>query len=180
MSKLSIGASGRRRCPGSEIDEADDGLLERAERAVKRRAHILQEIKTISQLPDTVPLPDAAVQLSNAAVPISCAERRAAAAQLSNPAIQIILPFPFIGHRTPERFRYGGDHDYWEYIGREKFTDLLVWWGGSDPYHGVLVWSDHSNSWHSPRDRQSGILSQSFLRCCCPRTSLLAHLIPPH
>jgi hypothetical protein len=37
-----------------------------------------------------------------------------------------------------------------------------VWWGGSHPYHGVLVWSDHSNRWHSPRDRQSSILSQSF------------------
>src|SRR2546423_430077 len=47
----------------------------------------------------------------------------------------------------------------------------VLWWGGSDPYHGVLVWSEHSNSWHSPRDRQSSILSQSFLSCCCPRTS---------
>src|SRR3954468_16260423 len=46
---------------------------------------------------------------------------------------------------------------------------LILWWGGSDPYHGVLVWSEHSNSWHSPRDRQSSILSQSFLSCCCPR-----------
>src|SRR2546423_7321284 len=28
----------------------------------------------------------------------------------------------------------------------------ILWWGGSDPYHGVLVRSEHSNSWHSPRD----------------------------
>src|SRR2546423_11339612 len=56
-------------------------------------------------------------------------------------------------------------------IGEQSRNRILLWWGGSDPYHGVLVWSEHSNSWHSPRDRQSSILSQSFLSCCCPRTS---------
>jgi hypothetical protein len=90
-----------------EIVKADDDLLKRVERAVKRRACILQKIKTISQFPD------AAVQLSNAAV------------QLSNPAIQIKLPFPFVGYSIPERFNYDGDHDYWYYMGREKFTELL-------------------------------------------------------
>jgi hypothetical protein len=37
-----------------------------------------------------------------------------------------------------------------------------MWWGGSYPYRDVLVWSDHLNRWHSPRDGQSSILSQSF------------------
>jgi hypothetical protein len=41
-------------------------------------------------------------------------------------------------------------------------TRTIVWWGGCHHYHGVLVWSDHLNRWHSPRDRQSSILSQSF------------------
>jgi hypothetical protein len=30
------------------------------------------------------------------------------------------------------------------------FPVRTLWWGGSDPYHGVLAWSDHSNSWHGP------------------------------
>ena len=63
MSKLATGASERGRHPDSEIDKADDNLEERVERAIERRARILQEIKTISQVPDAVPLPNAAVQL---------------------------------------------------------------------------------------------------------------------
>jgi hypothetical protein len=109
----------------SKIDEADDDLLERAERAVKRRARILEGIKTISLPPDAVPLPNAAVQLSNAAVPLSRAELLNAVVQLSNPAIQIKLPFPFVGYSIPERFNSNGDRDYWDYMGREKFTELL-------------------------------------------------------
>jgi hypothetical protein len=139
----------------SRIDEIDDNLLERVERAVKRRAVILQEIKAISQLLDAVPLPDAAVQLSNAAVPLSSAELSNAAVQFSSPAIPdavplpdvtvqlssaelshaavqlsspatlIKLPFPFVGQSLPERFNYDGDHNYWDYMGREKFTELL-------------------------------------------------------
>jgi hypothetical protein len=85
----------------------------------------VQEIKTISKLPDTVPLPDATVQLSNAAVPLSHTELSRAAVQLSNPAIQIKLPFPFVGYNLPVRFNYDGDHQYWDYMGREKFTELL-------------------------------------------------------
>jgi hypothetical protein len=56
-------------------------------------------------------------------------------------------------------------------------TLIVVGWGGSHPYYGVLAWSDHLNRWHSPRDRQSSILSQSCSQgpspfCwCCPRTS---------
>lgn len=107
------------------LSKTDDNLVERVERAVKRRARILQEIKTISQLPDAVPLPDAAVQLSNAAVPLSSAELSNAAVQLSSPATLIKLPFPFVGHSLPERFNYDGDHNYWDYMGREKFTELL-------------------------------------------------------
>jgi hypothetical protein len=102
-----------------EIGYVDDILLERAERAVKRRALILQEIKTISQLPN------AAVQLSNAAVSPSSAELFYAAVQLSNPAIQTNLPFPFVGPRPPQRFNCVGDDYYWNYMGREKFTELL-------------------------------------------------------
>ena len=55
----------------------------------------------------------------------------------------------------------------------------VVWWGGSHPYHGVLVWSDHLNRWHSPRDRQSSILSQSFA-LCLPQLALRLTLIPSH
>jgi hypothetical protein len=51
-----------------------------------------------------------------------------------------------------------------------------MWWGGSHPYQGVLVWSEQLNRWHGPRDKQSSILSQSCssgrfppLCCCCPR-----------
>ena len=59
----------------------------------------------------------------------------------------------------------------------ERLATLsILWWGGSHPYQGVLVWSEHLNRWHSPRDRQSSILSQSCssgrfppLCCCCPR-----------
>jgi hypothetical protein len=136
----------------SRFDQIDDNLLERVKRAVKRRALILQEIKAISQLLDAVPLPDAAVQLSNAAVPLSSAELSNAAVQLSSPdavplpdvtvqlsstelshaAVQlsspatlIKLPFPFVGQSLPERFNYDGDHNYWDYMGREKFTELL-------------------------------------------------------
>jgi hypothetical protein len=83
----------------SEVDEADDDPLERVERTRKRRT-------SISQLPDAVPLPDAAVQLSS-------------------PASHIKLPFPFVGRDFPERFNYDGDHQYWDYMGREKFTELL-------------------------------------------------------
>jgi hypothetical protein len=84
----------------SEVDEADDDHpLERVERTGKRRT-------SISQLPDAVPLPDAAVQLSS-------------------PASQTELPFPFVGRNLPERFNCDGDHRYWNYMGREKFTELL-------------------------------------------------------
>src|ERR1700735_2769267 len=58
----------------------------------------------------------------------------------------------------------------------------VVWWGGSHPYRGMLVWSDHLNRWHSPRDRQSSILSQSCssgrsppLCYCCPRAPTPLH-----
>jgi hypothetical protein len=119
LSELATRVSERRRLPDSKINGADKNLVERVERAVKRRARILQEIKTISQLPD------AAVQLSNATVPLSYAELSNAAVQLSSPAIQIKLPFPFIDPNLPERFNYNGDHRYWNYMGREKFTELL-------------------------------------------------------
>jgi hypothetical protein len=101
----------------ARVSEIPNHLLERAERAIKRRARILKEIKTISQLPDAVPPPDAA-ELSY--VKLLCA-----AAQLSNPAIQIKFPFPFVGDSIPERFNYDGDHGYWDYVGREKFTELV-------------------------------------------------------
>src|SRR5256885_9121314 len=50
LSKLATGASERGRHPDSEIDKADDNLEERVERAIERRARILQEIKTISKV----------------------------------------------------------------------------------------------------------------------------------
>ena len=105
----------------ARVSEIPKHLLERAERAIKRRARILEEIKIISQLPDavpdTVPPPDAAE--------LSHAELLCAAAQLSNPAIQVKFPFPFVGDSIPERFNYSGDHGYWDYVGREKFAELV-------------------------------------------------------
>jgi hypothetical protein len=89
----------------SEIDEADNDLLDRVERAA--------------------PLPDPTIQLSNAAIPLSHPKLSHAAVQLSSPAIQIKLPFPFVGSNLPERFNYDGDHQYWDYMGREKFAELL-------------------------------------------------------
>jgi hypothetical protein len=76
-------------------------------------------------IPDAVPLPDVAAQLSNTVVPLSSAELSHAAVQLSSPATLIKLPFPFVGQSLPERFNYDGDHNYWDYMGREKFTELL-------------------------------------------------------
>lgn len=125
LSKLTTGVSERGRHPNSEIDKADDNLKGRVKRAIERRARILQEIKTISQLPNAVPLPNATVQLHNAAVPLSHAETFYAAVQLSRPAVQIKLPFPFVRDSIPERFNYSGDHDHWNYMGREIFTELL-------------------------------------------------------
>jgi len=95
----------------ARVSEIPNHLLERAERAIKRRARILKEIKPISQLPD-------AAELSY--VKLLCA-----AAQLSNPAIQIKFPFPFVGDSIPKRFNYDGDHGYWDYVGREKFAELV-------------------------------------------------------
>jgi hypothetical protein len=72
----------------------------------------------------------------------------------------------------PMRVHLTGVH-----LNRRVCYGHVLWWDGSHPYHGVLVWSDHLNRWHSPRDRQSSILSQSFpsgrvlTPCCCPRTS---------
>lgn len=121
----------------SEIDgtdDTDDDLVLRVERAVERRTHILQEIKATNQLLNAVPLPNAAVQPSNAAVQPSNAaiQPSNAAVQLSNaavalssPATQTNLPFPFVGDSLPGRFKYDGDHSYWNYMGREKFTELL-------------------------------------------------------
>jgi hypothetical protein len=43
-----------------------------------------------------------------------------------------------------------------------RYMPVILWWGGSEPYHSVLVWSDHLNRCRSPRDSQSSILSQSF------------------
>jgi hypothetical protein len=46
----------------------------------------------------------------------------------------------------------------------EKLNEIqrmLLWWGGSHPCRGVLVWSEQLNRWHSPREKQSSILSQS-------------------
>lgn len=48
-----------------------------------------------------------------------------AAAQLSNAAIQIKFPFPFVGDSIPERFNYDGDHGYRGYVGRENFAELV-------------------------------------------------------
>jgi hypothetical protein len=65
---------------------------------------------------------------------------------------------------------------------------ILLWWGGSYPYRGVLVWSEQLNRWHSPRDKQSSILTQSCSSgrfpplcccccCCCPRAPTPLHYL---
>jgi hypothetical protein len=114
----------KKRLLDSETNGAK-GNLERVERACKRRARILQEIKAIGQLRDAVSLPDAAVQLSSAAVRLSHDELSNAAARLSNPAIQTKLPFPFTERDLPQWFNSDGDHDHWDFMGREKCTELL-------------------------------------------------------
>jgi hypothetical protein len=83
-------------------------LRELAKRARERRGHIREKIRTLGLLPDN---PD---QLPNAVV------------QLSNPAFQIKLPFPFIDPAVPTRFKsVSNSEDNWFYMGREKFKELL-------------------------------------------------------
>jgi hypothetical protein len=69
-----------------------------------------------------IQLSDVAVELSKAGIPFPYA-----AAQLSNPAFQTKLPFPFVGAAIPGRFKPNtkNGHDEWFYTGRERFTELL-------------------------------------------------------
>jgi hypothetical protein len=85
----------------------------------------VQESKAISQIPDAVSLPDAAVQIPSATTPLSTAEISNAAVQLSGPATDTKLPFPFVGAGIPEQFKCNSDYNYWNYMGREKFMDLV-------------------------------------------------------
>jgi hypothetical protein len=71
----------------------------------------------------------------------------------------------------------------YEIYAGEVHAHEILWWGGSHPCRGVLVWSEQLNRWHSPIDKQSSILSQSFPRgdpplCwCCPRAQPLYNML---
>jgi len=47
--------------------------------------------------------------------------------QLSNPAYETKLPFPFVGDTNANRFEVDKESDekYWRYMGREKFANLI-------------------------------------------------------
>ncbi|KAG0128867.1 hypothetical protein HOY82DRAFT_611580 [Tuber indicum] len=47
--------------------------------------------------------------------------------ELSDPALETQLPFPFVFDTLPKRFKFGseGDEHNWVYMGREKFAELL-------------------------------------------------------
>jgi len=87
-------------------------VWELAERARKRRKHILKKLMSISEL-------------SDATVPFSDTGLSTIADQLRDPAIQTKLPFPSVWPHLPERFKCTGDDNNWDYTGREKFPTLL-------------------------------------------------------
>jgi hypothetical protein len=104
LAERSDTASKRRR-PNSKIEAK---LRELAKCARKRRDDIRKEIEVLGLLPDN------ADQLPNAVV------------QLSNPAFDTKLPFPFVGPVVPTRFHTDpGPRCNWLYTGREMFVELL-------------------------------------------------------
>jgi hypothetical protein len=54
----------------------------------------------------------------------------------------------------------------------------ILWWGGSHPYRGVLVWSEQLNRWHSPRDKQSSISLPVLFLGAVPAPLLLLSTSP--
>ena len=92
-----------------------------AERALELRNLIKQEIETLNQPSDAdVESSGIAAQLSNAGVPFPYA-----VTQLSDPAVQIKLKFPFIGDTMPKRFHKDPKDDKWFYVEREVFVKLV-------------------------------------------------------
>ena len=92
-----------------------------AERALEPRDLIKQEIETLNRPSDAdIESSGIAAQLSNAGVSFPYA-----VTQLSNPAVQIKLPFPFVGGTMPERFHRDPKDDKWFYVGREEFVKLV-------------------------------------------------------
>jgi hypothetical protein len=97
-------------------------LQELAKRARELRAQIKQEIAALDQHSDaSIQTSAVAVQLSKAKVLFPFA-----AAQLSSPAFNTELSFPFVGSTVPKRFKEGSKgEDKWFYSGREDFVDLV-------------------------------------------------------
>ena len=83
-----------------------------AESSYLRRSHILEKLASNCKLScATVPFPENSLSTL--------------ADQLSNPAIQTELPFPFAWDILPERFECTGEDQNWVFMGREKFPTLL-------------------------------------------------------
>ena len=93
----------------------DPELQKLAERACQQRELIRQKIKEL----------DPNIDPSSEDIPPS--KPPGIVSQLSNPAFEFRLPFPFVGSAVPKRFEDANstNNDSWLYMGREKFADLI-------------------------------------------------------
>ena len=108
---------------GDEIDEPEPSIW----RKINRRQHPLSELaaqarerrKRIKEI--ITDINDSSDQRSNSAEPAN--PLPGAVDQLSHPAFECKLPFPFVGSKAPVRFTLVEGN--WQYVGRTKFKELL-------------------------------------------------------
>jgi|SRR5947209_17602433 len=108
---------------GDEIDEPEPSIW----RKINRRQHPLSELaaqarerrKRIKEI--ITDINDSSDQRSNSAEPANALP--GAVDQLSHPAFECKLPFPFVGSKAPVRFTLVEGN--WQYVGRTKFKELL-------------------------------------------------------
>jgi hypothetical protein len=95
------------------LESESDGQLQKlAQSARRQRELIRQKIEELNQ---------SSVSPSKDVIPCSNS-----VIQLSNPAFDTKLPFPFVGGKVPRRFKVNriDDERKWFYMGRERFAEL--------------------------------------------------------